>query len=99
MCRPDSVIALTTSSLAATCLVLNVFIPGLGTIVNSLKGEFKLLGILLGILQFVTTPIFLIGWLWSILYGVKIANKSKYYRDNYDFSIVDEDETRVEIES
>ena len=49
MCRPDSVIALTNSSLAAMCLIFNVFVPGLGTIINALQGEFKVIGIMLGI--------------------------------------------------
>lgn len=50
MCRPDSAIALTNSSIAAICLILNVFIPGFGTIVNAFHGEHKLMGIVLGFL-------------------------------------------------
>ena len=71
MCCDESSINATTSGIALACLVLNVICPGLGTIINAVLGHKVCPGVLYGILQFVLTPFFLIGWIWGIVYGVK----------------------------
>ncbi len=77
MCCPDEAIHPIEKNMAIVCLLLNIFIcPGLGTIVHAVMGTNAGQGIIYGILQFITTPLFLAGWIWGIVYGVKILNKS-----------------------
>ena len=76
MCCPDEVIATTDETMAIVCLVLNIILPGVGTMVNAYYSKYTCTGICFGILQMITS-IILIGWVWSIVYGVKIMNKSK----------------------
>lgn len=83
MCCPDHVIRIVDPDISTLCLILNIFIPGAGTILNAFAdSQQRFIGVLLGILQFLTTPLMLIGWVWAIVYGVKIVNKSKYYQYN-----------------
>ena len=78
MCCPDDAINKTSIQSATICLVFNILLPGVGTIINAFLGDNNYgPGLLIGIIQILTVPIFLIGWIWSIIYGVKIMNKSK----------------------
>ena len=65
-------------SIAVCCLILNIFFPGLGTIINACHGHHAATGVIIGILQSFTA-ILLFGWIWSIAYGVQIVNKSKHH--------------------
>ncbi|TNV75128.1 hypothetical protein FGO68_gene1981 [Halteria grandinella] len=85
MCCPYEDINPTSQPLAITCLVLNVFFPGVGTLVNACLGERVAAGLLYGLLQILMAPL-LIGWIWSIIYGVRIvevSSKSHYYDGRY----------------
>mmetsp|Transcript_37517 Transcript_37517/g.36072 ORF Transcript_37517/g.36072 Transcript_37517/m.36072 type:complete len:91 (-) Transcript_37517:37-309(-) len=82
MCCPDETIAKTDTTIALICLILNIFWPGLGTIINALYGEQMCAGIIYGLLQMLTCVI-LVGWIWSIVYGCKILEKSK--QDNTEY--------------
>ena len=63
-------------SLAVLCLVLNIFVPGFGTIINAYQSHHNRgTGVCIGILQFLLT-VFLIGWIWSIVYGINIVHQS-----------------------
>lgn len=61
---------------AFACLLLNIFLPGVGTIVNGLCGRHCCMGIIWGILQILTIPLLLFGWVWSICYGLEIYRRS-----------------------
>ena len=76
MCCPDTAINRTSPGMAYACLCLNIFFPGVGTMVNSCMGPFTGIGFLYGLIQlfFFWT---LVGWVWAILYGVEIVRKSK----------------------
>mmetsp|Transcript_41923 Transcript_41923/g.30776 ORF Transcript_41923/g.30776 Transcript_41923/m.30776 type:complete len:94 (+) Transcript_41923:37-318(+) len=76
MCCPDHAIAKTDQTVALICLILNIFWPGLGTIINAIYHEQPCEGIVYGILQMLTC-IFIVGWIWSIVYGCKILDKSR----------------------
>ena len=55
--------------------ILNVFPPGWGTMINSFMGEeWHKITFFVGLAQFLTSPI-LIGWIWSIWWGVEIYKK------------------------
>ena len=75
MCCPDEAIHPIDHTMAIVCLLLNIFLPGVGTIVHACMGTNSGPGIIYGILQILTTGFF-IGWIWSIIYGVKIVGKS-----------------------
>ena len=82
MCCPDTAITGTDKGLAYLCLILNIFFPGTGTIVNACLGDHPGQGIIFGILQMFTVVFFLAGWIWSIVYGVNILNKATLYEDS-----------------
>lgn len=64
-------------TVAIVLLILNIIIPSLGTFLCAcVGGGFRSTQIIVGLLQFVTTPI-IIGWVWSIWWGIEILNKSK----------------------
>ena len=80
MCCSEEDINITNPFMATACLILNIFLPGIGTIVNACSGVQICPGLLWGILQILTAPI-LIGWIWSIFYGIQIvevAGKARY---------------------
>jgi hypothetical protein len=59
------------------CLILNILIPGLGTIAGAILSDssgVRTAGIVCGIAQFITTPI-LIGWIWSVVWGLYIYSR------------------------
>ncbi|CDW91067.1 UNKNOWN [Stylonychia lemnae] len=75
MCPPEMITS-TGSGLAVICLLFNIFIPGFGTMINACAGtQYVGKGICYGILQFLLAPL-LIGWIWSIIYGIKILQAS-----------------------
>ena len=63
---------------AYVCLVLNILLPGMGTILCSCLGDANMNKTQLGcgIVQFLTAP-FIVGWLASIYWGILIVKKSK----------------------
>mmetsp|Transcript_8854 Transcript_8854/g.26741 ORF Transcript_8854/g.26741 Transcript_8854/m.26741 type:complete len:95 (-) Transcript_8854:260-544(-) len=58
------------------CFILNVIFPGLGTAVAGLLAD-RPSALVVGLLQFLTVPLLLIGWVWSIYWGYLIYQKSK----------------------
>ncbi|XP_030854573.1 protein SPEC3-like [Strongylocentrotus purpuratus] len=80
-------------AMAVTCLILNIFLPGIGTIVAGFAvfccanpgqsdggkvGTFCL-NFWVGILQLFLT-LFLVGWIWAIIWGtVMIAMSADYH--------------------
>ena len=63
---------------AYVCLILNVLIPGTGTMLCSCLGDANLnkTQLCIGFIQFLTA-IYLIGWICSIYWGYLIVLKSK----------------------
>ena len=81
----DDLIAKTVNKMKTPCtgltmFILNIFFPGLGTIISSCEcakgGALCTTTLLVGILQAILTG-FLLGWIWSIIWGFMIWNKSK----------------------
>ena len=65
------------SSMGIVILILNIIIPGLGTMLTAcMAGDFNCTVLLIGILQNFLAY-FIIGWIWSILHGIWVYNKSK----------------------
>lgn len=76
-------------SLAYTCLMLNIIIPGSGTIIAGIsmmccgepRGQVKpdemfhqfTTNIFVGVSQFFTVTFFLAGWIWSVTWGIYIV--------------------------
>ena len=61
--------------------LINLFFPGIGTMFNQCccgKGQFSGFGVCIGFLQLLLAPI-LIGWIWSIWWGVEIMRRSGVY--------------------
>lgn len=65
----------TTQVTAIILLIINIFFPGWGTIIMSFIGGFKVKTLIVGILQFLTAFI-IIGWIWSIWWGILCLQKS-----------------------
>ena len=64
---------------AKAVVLLNIFLPGSGSILAGIKagGDAVFNNVIVGLLQFVMTPFFLLGWFWSIYLAYLILNKSK----------------------
>ena len=64
-------------STGVCCLIFNIFFPGFGSILAGMQANSSST-VLIGVVQFFLC-VTLIGWLWSIYWGVLIYNKSKYH--------------------
>jgi len=74
------VIPTTTKAVAIFILLVNIFFPGLGTIIMScLTKEFSAINIVIGLLQGFLS-ICIIGWVWSVIWGLICVQQS--YEDN-----------------
>lgn len=58
-------------------LILNIFLPGTGSILAGLQANSSSC-VFIGVIQFFLFGL-LFGWIWSIWWGVLIYNKSKYH--------------------
>ena len=65
-------------TLGLICFILNIFIPGSGTILAGIadKQRIKCPALMVGILQMIFI-IAIIGWIWSICHGYHIFLRSK----------------------
>jgi hypothetical protein len=61
----------TNFPMAVLMLVLNIILPGTGTMLNGCFGRVCCDLIIIGFLQMITA-ILLVGWIWSIWYGIRI---------------------------
>ncbi len=65
-----------SKTIAIIILIINVIFPGVGTMLLScIGGEFKKEHLFVGLIQMVLA-ICVIGWIWSILWGVLLLLKS-----------------------
>eukprot|EP00283_Hemiselmis_rufescens_P011248 CAMPEP_0173436372 /NCGR_PEP_ID=MMETSP1357-20121228/15907_1 /TAXON_ID=77926 /ORGANISM="Hemiselmis rufescens, Strain PCC563" /LENGTH=99 /DNA_ID=CAMNT_0014401443 /DNA_START=41 /DNA_END=340 /DNA_ORIENTATION=+ len=76
-CTSMSVPSVKSKSLGMLCFILNIFLPGSGTLVAGLL-EDKPSTMVIGALQFVLSWI-IIGWIWSVWWGylIFVAAKEK----------------------
>ncbi len=76
MCDNKDVIPITSPITAYLILILNIFLPGVGTMCMACAGE-KFIGINLlhGLLQMITAWL-IIGWVCAILWGVLCVNRA-----------------------
>jgi hypothetical protein len=57
-------------------LILNIFFPGVGTMLLAcIGGSFVVEHLVIGLLQFFTAFL-IIGWIWSIYWGILVMQKS-----------------------
>ena len=70
-------------NIAILVLCLDIFLPGIGTIVSAYydPNGCNCPTVTCGIFQMILTPI-LVGWIWSIVQGTLIYKKSKVYNDS-----------------
>jgi hypothetical protein len=62
--------------LAIILCVLNIIFPGLGTVMLACVGNsFVPQHLVVGLLQFITA-VCIVGWIWSILWGIFLVMKS-----------------------
>jgi len=54
--------------------VVNIFLPGWGTMIGSILYDFDLVKFLIGLAQFLLCFL-IIGWIWSIVWGWFIYSK------------------------
>lgn len=57
-------------------LVVNILLPGVGTMIASCIGEGGGGTMVIGILQLVTS-VFLVGWIWAICWSANLITASK----------------------
>jgi hypothetical protein len=78
----DDRIPVVSKLCALIILLLNIFLPGWGTIVlGIISPHHTSFFILIGFLQFILTGI-IIGWVWSIITGVKVWIKASNHNIN-----------------
>lgn len=56
---------------ATIVMVINIFWPGVGTLISACMGDCQGSTIAVGILQVILFPL-LIGWIWAVCWGVKL---------------------------
>lgn len=61
--------------MAIVVLVVNIFIPGIGTIVAGVLGEKPLIG--RGIAQLILS-IILIGWIWALVTSIQVLQNAMW---------------------
>mmetsp|Transcript_39062 Transcript_39062/g.76354 ORF Transcript_39062/g.76354 Transcript_39062/m.76354 type:complete len:99 (+) Transcript_39062:104-400(+) len=64
-------------SFGLLCLIMNIFLPGWGTIVAAVQAGDSATG-LLGFLQFLFSAV-IVGYVFSIWWGILIFNRSKHH--------------------
>lgn len=64
---------------ALICLVINILVPGIGTIVAGVLGNKPQIG--KGIAQLVLT-IVIVGWIWGVVTGVQLLQNAKWQETN-----------------
>ncbi|XP_073248045.1 uncharacterized protein [Porites lutea] len=83
-------------SAAIACLILNILIPGLGTVVSGLiaffltrreiplkdRASILCVNFFVGIMQLTTIVFLMIGWIWSIVWGCAFVGLSEHYGKN-----------------
>ena len=64
-------------TMAMVLLVINIFFPGIGTMINACMGSGGMVTdqIIVGLLQFFTAWL-LIGWIWAIWWGIIMVQKA-----------------------
>ncbi|CAD5115550.1 DgyrCDS4514 [Dimorphilus gyrociliatus] len=90
-------------SVAVICLILNIIIPGLGTLLEAVclccftknfSPKEKIFGfftnVFIGLLQMALVPLLCIGWIWSILWGVALIGASNTEYNNQVGIVVEE---------
>jgi len=62
-------------SMGLICLILNILLPGWGTLLSTVLGEpkFDIMQIVFALLQWFTTWL-LVGWIWSIYWGYLVCS-------------------------
>lgn len=60
-------------NMALVALVINILVPGIGTIVGGVLGEKPLIG--RGIAQLLLS-IIVVGWIWAIVTGVQMVQNA-----------------------
>jgi uncharacterized membrane protein (DUF485 family) len=64
------------TSIAVLLLILNIFFPSTGTFYMACIGDkFRKSQIFVGVLQLMTSFL-LVGWIWSIYWGIVVVKKS-----------------------
>jgi len=63
-------------NLALVCFILNILLGPIGTWIHAFMGPNPGRGIIIGILQAVLIPFFLVGYIWAIVYGLRIYQVS-----------------------
>lgn len=72
----QSEIPSTDTVIAVILLIVNIFFPGWGTAVMACIGGFKIRTLLVAVVQFFTAFI-IIGWIWSIWWGILCLQRAK----------------------
>ncbi len=61
---------------ALVLFIVNIFFPGVGTLISACVGEkFLKSQLIVGLLQLILAA-FIVGWVWSIIWGYLIYKKS-----------------------
>ena len=61
--------------IAIVLLVVNIFLPGIGTIVAAIMDGFDVKNVIFGCLQFLLAAL-LIGWVWAIFWSILMIKRS-----------------------
>eukprot|EP00301_Raphidiophrys_heterophryoidea_P014510 c22933_g1_i1.p1 GENE.c22933_g1_i1~~c22933_g1_i1.p1 ORF type:complete len:105 (+),score=22.22 c22933_g1_i1:1-315(+) len=68
-----------SKTMGIVVLILNIILPGIGSIIAGLMGNSRDRGCALaGVFQLLTA-FFIVGWIWSIVWGIKIHSKANSF--------------------
>ena len=74
-CICDTDVPKVEQNYSTCCLILNIFLPGVGTVAAYYRDSSNKNQILIGILQIIFW-FMIVGWIWSIYWGCLIYDKA-----------------------
>lgn len=76
---PYQQVPILEKTMAVLCLVINILIPGIGTIVAGVLGSKPMIG--RGVAQLLLTLV-IVGWIWGVVTGVQLITNATWAEKN-----------------
>lgn len=79
MAQPYPQSPIVDMNMAIVVLIVNLLVPGIGTIVAGVMGEKPLIG--RGVVQLLTSWL-IVGWIWALVTSIQVLQNAKWKQSN-----------------